>query len=61
MSVSPAESHHALVRNENVNALEATKNSPHIFACLTFWSMGNVGRVMHDFKFFTQSVSSPKK
>lgn len=34
MSVSPAEAHHILVWNKNVNALEVTKNSPYIFACL---------------------------
>lgn len=32
MTVSPAEPHHVLLYNKNVNALEATKNSPHTFA-----------------------------
>lgn len=34
MSLSPVEPHHILVWNKNANALEVTKNSPHVFACL---------------------------
>lgn len=36
MSFSPAEPQHILIRNKNINALEAAKTSPHIFACLIF-------------------------
>lgn len=59
MTVSPAEPHNFLLCNENVNALEATKNSFHTFAWLVLccqqkkwsdWSTGNEGTVMYDFK-----------
>lgn len=62
MSVSPAEAHHILVWNKNVNALEVTKNSPYVFACLILcnackkewsdWSTGSGGTVTHGFNLF---------